>query len=265
MTTLVDLQRQMAAAIRGTGLEASIDVFRPAHLPEGDPLSVYRNHHRISLCATLAATFPTVVRLIGEEAFHVLASRFLQTQPPVQPCVAEYGAAFGEYLDAEALVKGLPYLADMTRLDWAINQAVTAADAAELDADLLRSLSPDELAELHIELHPSLTLLQSDFPLLEIYRLAHGAQDAEAVTLDSDVARVMVWRHHSAPVTASVSPQAFEALKGLACGASIRTACERLSPAELPGFFGKYILGGGFVARMSGEMARHDLANARTA
>lgn len=250
MTALVDLQRQMAAAIRGTGLEAPIDVFRPAHLPEGHPLSVYRNHHRISLCAALATTFPTVVRLIGEEAFHVLASRFLQTQPPVKPCVAEYGAAFGEYLDAETLVESLPYLADTARLDWAINRAMIAADARALDASLLRSLTPEELAELSVEAHPSLTLLWSKYPLPDIYRLAHGAGDADAITLDSGGAWVMVWRHDSAPVTASVSPQAFEALEVLACGGLIRSACEKLSQAELPGFFGKYILGGGFVRRV---------------
>jgi hypothetical protein len=249
MTALVDLQRQMAAAIRGTGCEPPIDVFRPDHLPEGGPLSVYRHHRQISLGAALAVTFPTAVRLIGEEAFRVLASRFVQAQPPVQPCLAEYGATFGEYLDAETLVKGLPYLADIARLDWAINRAVTAADAMALDASLLGSLTPDELAELSVEAHPSLTLLWSNYPLPDIYRLAHGAGDADAITLDSGGAWVMIWRHDSAPVTASVSPQAFEALEVLACGGLIRSACEKLSQAELPGFFGKYILGGGFVRR----------------
>lgn len=255
MTALVDLQRQMVAAIRGTGCDSLMDVVRPEHLPEGDPLSVYRNHHRISLCAALAMTFPTVSLLIGEEAFRVLASRFLQCQPPLQPWLAEYGAAFGEYLDGEMLVKSLPYLADIARLDWAINRATTAPDAVALDADLLSVLTPDQLAELSVKAHPSLTLLWSNFPLPDIYRLAHGGGDAGAITLDSGGARLMVWRHHNATMTASVSRQAFEALKVLACGGQILSACEQLSQAELPAFFSRHILAGGFVEHASGEVA----------
>jgi hypothetical protein len=265
MTALVDLQRQMAAAIRGTAREAPIDVFRPANLPEGEPLSVYRNHHRISLCAALATTFPTVVRLIGEEAFRVLASRFLHAQPPVQPCLAEYGAAFGQYLEVEILVKDLPYLADMARLDWAINQATTAPDVEALEAGLLGSLSPDELAELCVRPHPSLTLLWSNFPLSDIYQLAYGADAVESITLESGSVRLMIWRHHNGTMTASVSEQVFEALKGLACGGQIRSACEKLSQAELPAFFASYILGGGFVKCSPGEVAGHDLAHASAA
>ncbi len=265
MTALVDLQRQMAASIRGTSGEVPIDVFRPSHLPEGDPLSVYRNHHQISLCAALAVTFPTIVRLIGEEAFRLLASRFLQAQPPVQPCLAEYGAAFGEHLDAETLVKGLPYLADIARLDWAINRAVTAPDVMALDAGLLGALSPDGLAELSVRAHPSLTLLCSNFPLSEIYQLAHGADAAESITLESGSVRLMIWRHHNGTMTAPVSEHVFEALKGLACGGQIRSACEKLSQAELPAFFARYILGGGFVKCSLGEVAGYDSAHANAA
>lgn len=246
MTALVDLQRQMMAAIREPGLMPG-GVFQPDHLPEDRPMSVYVNHHRISLCGALATTFSTVSLLTGEEAFRALASLFLQRHPPLQPCLAEYGAAFGSYLDGESMVKSLPYLADMARLDWAINRAATAPDAVALDGDQLGTLSPDELAELPVKAHPSLTLLSSTFPLPDIYRLAHGAGDAEAIKLDSKGARLMVWRRHNAPMTASVSWQTFEALKVLARGGSILSACEQLSQAELPEFFGRYLLAGGFV------------------
>jgi hypothetical protein len=103
-----------------------MDVFRPDHLPEGGPLSVYANHHRISLCAALATTFQTVSLLVSEEALRVLASRFLQCQPPVRPCLAENGAVLGVHLDGEMLVESLPYPADMARLGWAVNRATTA-------------------------------------------------------------------------------------------------------------------------------------------
>ncbi|MBL8711032.1 MAG: putative DNA-binding domain-containing protein [Rhodospirillaceae bacterium] len=249
MTALVDLQRQMAAAIRRPARALPMDVFRPDHLPEGDPLSVYANHHQISLCAALATTFPTVSLLVGEEAFRVLASRFLQCQPPVRPCLAEYGADFGTYLDGEMLVKSLPYLADMARLDWAINRATTAPEAVALDMDMLGALTAEQLAELSLQAHPSLTLLRSDFSLPDIYRFAHGAETAEAITLKASETRLMIWRQNGTAKTTSVSPDVFEALEALIRGEKLASACERLPPSELPDFFSQQILAGGFVRR----------------
>jgi len=249
MTALVDLQRQMAAAIRGLGHGLPKDVFRPDHLPEGDPLSVYANHHQISLCAALATTFSTVTLLVGQEAFRVLASRFLQCQPPVRPCLAEYGADFGTFLDGEMLVKSLPYLADIARLDWAINRATTAHDAVALDMDILGALTADQFGELSLQEHPSLTLLRSNSPLQDIYRFAHGAEIAETITLKAIETRLMIWRKNGTAKATSVSPGAFEALEALISGEKLATACERLQPSELPDFFSKQILAGGFVRR----------------
>jgi hypothetical protein len=246
---LADLQRQMMATIRQPGRDSPRDVFRPDHLPEGEPLSVYAHHHQISLCAALAKTFSTVVLLIGEEAFRMLATRFVQSQPPDRPCLAEYGAAFGIYLDRETLVKSLPYLADMARLDWAINRATTAPDVAPLDTDMLGALTADQLAGLSLKAHPSLTLLRSTFPLLHIHRFAHGAENAETITLDVVDTRLVVWRQNGITKTTTVSPDAFEALDALVRGETLASACECLPPSELPDFFSKQILAGGFVRR----------------
>jgi hypothetical protein len=249
MTALVDLQRQMAAAIRRPGRPSPMDVFRPDHLPEGDPLSVYANHHQISLSAALATTFPTVTLLVGEGAFRVLASRFLQCQPPVRPCLAEYGADFGAYLDGEMLVKSLPYLADMARLDWAINRATTAPDAVALDMDMLVALTADQFGELSLQAHPSLTLLRSNFPVQEIYRFAHGAETAETIALKVVDTCLVIWRKNGTASTTSVSPDVFGALEALIRGEKLASACERLPPSDLPDFFSKQILAGGFVRR----------------
>ncbi|WP_374379676.1 putative DNA-binding domain-containing protein [Dongia sp.] len=249
MIGLIDLQRQIVSAIREHTEMAPTGVYRPEHLPTGDSLSVYRNHHQISLGAVLAVTFRTVSLLIGEEAFHVLARRFLRNHPPRQPCVPEYGAEFPAYLDSEILVKDLPYLSDIARLDWALNRAAIAPDVASVDAALLTTLSPDQLADLSLEAHPSLTLLNSHFPLLNIYRLAHGASDADAIALDRVDARFVVWRYLGTIQKKPVSVNNFDALQTLIRGERVMCACENLPQSDLTTFFSDLVLAGGFILR----------------
>lgn len=249
MTALVDLQRQMASAIRGNSGEAPIGVFRPEHLPSGEPLSVYRNNHRISLGAALTATFRTVSLLIGEDAFNVLAWRFLQSLPPVNPVVSEYGAALASYLDTEPLVKDLPYLADIARLDWAINVASIAVDTATLDSDAVATMPPNQLAELSLYPLLSLTLIQSRFPLPKIYEAARCEQDEGEIDLNSGESCMMISRQHGSIKIANIPADVFYALGRLTNGESLLNACEALTQTSLADFLGKYVLTGGFQER----------------
>jgi hypothetical protein len=266
MTALAELQRQMARAVRADGSATPIELFRPDHLPAGEPLSVYRNHHCISLCSALGTTFPTVSRLIGEEAFDVLARQYLRAHAPGQPCLSEYGADFADYLERAPLVKDLPYLADVSRLDWAINRAATAPDAVPLGAQVVGSMNADQLANRSIAPHPSLTLLRSQFPLPDIYRLAYRAADDEALSLNRSEVGVMIWRQHDTVTTAEVSLAIYAALAALATGAKLIVACEMVPATDLPAFFSKYVLTGAFAeaaTREASMASRFHIAESR--
>src|SRR6266542_3456863 len=69
----------------------------------------------------LATTFPTVQALVGEDFFRMLARAFVGQSPPNQPVLAEYGAGFPAFIAGHDAARDLPYLADIARLDWALN------------------------------------------------------------------------------------------------------------------------------------------------
>lgn len=259
MTALVDLQRQMVRAIRDGSGESSVSGFRSEHLPEGEALSIYRNHHRISLCAALAMTFQTVSLLIGEQAFSVLAWRFLLARPPMQPCVSEYGAEFSCFLEMEPLVKDLPYLADVARLDWAINVARGASDTPSLDAEAMSAMAPDQMAELRVEPHPSMTLLHSRYPLLDIFRLARAGEEGEPLSLDAGGGWLMIARRDGLMINpiASDVVGAFEKMKN---GDSMSSVCEELDEAALSKFVAEYLLSGAFIERQIDRCIKAPLA-----
>ena len=129
---LREWQANFAAQLAGGGGEAR--------------LAIHRHHIKRSLAKALAGTFPTVQALVGTEFFRQTAEAFAAENLPTQPVLAEYGAAFADFLAAQEAVHGLAYLADVARLDWALNAAFYSPRGPRLGAGDLAGLPPEQLA-----------------------------------------------------------------------------------------------------------------------
>src|SRR5437762_1260948 len=105
-------------------------------------LAVYRHHVLTSLTAALEATFPVVCRLVDRRFFGWLADSYVRAHPPAGPCLFEYGADLPEFIAAFPACAPLPWLADVARLEWAMNVALHAPDAVPLEPAAPRTLPP---------------------------------------------------------------------------------------------------------------------------
>src|SRR5476651_119238 len=140
-------------------------------------LAIHRHHIARSLANALAGTFPTVQALVGADFFRRIAGAFVARHPPTQPVLAEYGSDFAGFLAAEEAMHGLPYLADMARLDWALNVAFHSPRS--LGADLAGVL-PEALLSKVLTLVPGAALVRSRYPIDRIWTASQpGASDVE--------------------------------------------------------------------------------------
>jgi hypothetical protein len=243
---LAELQRDFARAVRGDGLAVPLLGIDATGLNAERRIAVYRNHHRISLAAALAANFPTVVKVIGEGAFQALALSFLAIDPPRDACVVAYGAGFASFLESDPRSQGLVYLGEVARLDWAYNVADRADDLAPFTAAHLAQLDATRLETLSLKSHPSLTLLSSLYPLPRIRDVAMGA--AEGVSLDAGGVDLMIWRKAGAVTCIALDRAAFRFVHSLADGQALAAAAEGLAPERLPGLLAELVLGDAFLA-----------------
>jgi hypothetical protein len=241
---LAELQRNFARAVRGDALAGQRVGIDPIGLSPDRRLGVYRNHHRISLAAALAGNFPTVEKVVGEEAFQVLALGFLGIDPPRDACVAAYGAGFPGFLEADPRAQSLVYLGDVARLDWALNVAERADDRAAFTAEHLARR--DELESLRLQPHPSLTLLRSTYPLLKIRAVVAG--EAEGASLDAGGVDLMVWRKAGAVTCLALDRPAFGLVTALAGGQPLGVAAQGLAPERLPQSLADLVLSDAFLA-----------------
>lgn len=148
---------------------------------DGDPgldprgLAAYRTNAGAAAERALAAAFPTVQQLVGDQTFGAIARTLWQRHPPVRGDLASWGAELPAWLaDAEDLA-GEPYLADVARVDLAVHRAEIAPDMA-LDPQALHRLAGPEAERLQLVLAPGAALVISPHPVVAIWQ-AHRRHD----------------------------------------------------------------------------------------
>lgn len=140
-------------------------------------LAAYRANAGAHAERALAAAYPTLQQLLGDESFAALARAHWQADPPLRGDLAQWGAGLPAFIADDAQLASEPYLADMARLDWAVHQAEQAADAQDVQGlPLLADVDPQRL---RLRLQPGTALLASAFPIATLW-LAHRRSGADA-------------------------------------------------------------------------------------
>ncbi len=171
----VSFHAAFETALRGDG-----GALAPWLADAGAPgLSVYRNTVAKGRADVLAAAFPTVARLTGEDWFRAAALEFAAANPPSDPAMDRYGEAFPAWLAAFPPAQALPYLAPVARLDRAFAEAHAAADAPALDARDAAALAPAALFAARAELHPAARLFWFDWTVASIWLSERDLEPAE--------------------------------------------------------------------------------------
>ncbi len=188
--------------------------------------SVYRNNVHVSLVEALAATYPVTARLVGDEFFQAMAREYVGRELPKTPVMLNYGESFADHVDGFGPARVVPCLGDVARLEWAWSRAYHAADAEPAAIGSLADIPPGRVAEVVLDLHPSLRLVSSPFPVLEIWR---ANQDGEAGTCGpaGEGGDVLVLRPREAVELRRLSPGAALFLRALRDGAPIGSAYRR--------------------------------------
>ncbi|RZI69276.1 MAG: DUF2063 domain-containing protein [Variovorax sp.] len=127
----------------------------PTGIAAQPAFAVYRNTVMKGCIDALAANFPCVVRLVGDEWFRAAAALHVVAEPPRDARLLSYGEGFAGFLATFEPAQALPYLADVAQLDRYWTEAHTAADAPAVDTNWLAALAPDALGALRLAPHPA--------------------------------------------------------------------------------------------------------------
>jgi len=224
MPALHELQTGLARAIL-TGDTGMIG----GHLEVtgADPLKrlrIYRNNTFVSLTDALMVTFPAVVRIVDERFFRYMAHTFIAAYPPHEPMLSNYGADLASFIARFDPCRPLPYLADLARLEWAINEAGLEGDEPALPPETLTKFAPEVLAAGSMRLQPSLRLVVSRWPILALWQANQPDTTAEQPSLERRATRVLIRRKGCGVSMDLHSAARFRFLHSLRHGATIEAA-----------------------------------------
>jgi hypothetical protein len=219
MPTLRELQSDFGAALLGGDATAVKRAVCADELAPDARLAVYRHHVFTSLTAALESTFPVVARLVAPRFFRYAADRFIREHPPASPCLSEYGAALPEFLARFEASRHLAYLPDVARLEWAMNVALHAPDVPALPAEALLEAPP-------LALHPSVTLLDSPWPIDLVWRGSQEGAGDEPVDLDVGAVSLQIWRASDDVMFRRLDPAERAFRQALAGTATLAAAAE---------------------------------------
>jgi hypothetical protein len=233
MPTLLETQRAFAAALRNENCGAAMEMIAPGGVSADEAIAIYRNTYVSGAVKALRLAHPAAERLTGAEFFEAAANRFVASSPPVSGCLDDYGAEFAGFLAAFEPIRDLPYIADVARLDWAVNLALHADDAQALGPAGFAAAAGIVPERLVLVPHVSLSLVRLNYPADAIWRavLAHDDATLGALELKGGPFCLLVWRNADGVQVSRVSETGFAFLSALCAG---RTFGETFAAAPAP-------------------------------
>lgn len=177
MPELLDFQDAFVAALGGQ--RAALSPWLADGAGEAG-LSVYRNTIAKGCVDALAANFPTVLSMVGEDWFRAAAALFAREAPPSSAALQDYGEDFPAWLGRFPPAQDTPYLVGVAHLDRLWTESLFAAEAPALTAEALSALPPEALAETRLRLHPTVRFAAFDAGLPSLWAAAReGLEDLE--------------------------------------------------------------------------------------
>ena len=203
-------------------------------------LSVYRNTIAKGCVDALAANFPTVLSMVGEDWFRAAAALFAREAPPTHAALLDYGEDFPSWLGRFPPAQDTPYLVGVAHLDRLRTESLFAAEAPVLTADALAALPPEALAETRLRLHPSVRFAAFDAGLPSLWAAAReGREDLEL----SETPEALLFIRASHRVIGEAETEFLRACRD---GQTLTQAAERAGD-DVASIFARLIADGAFM------------------
>jgi hypothetical protein len=202
-------------------LHAQLDT----HMSRG--LMVYQANGHALAERCLRAAYPVIAQLIGIDSFNALARDLWHSEPPRHGDLAQWGDALPAFLAVNEQLAGVPYLADVARVEWALHRAAGAPDA-EPDMPSFARLSSEDPEGLTLRLAPGTALITSAWPVVSLVT-AHTTgeptlTEAGRRLRDRAGETAVVWRHGWRPCVAACRANVLGLLPALLRGAALTEA-----------------------------------------
>jgi hypothetical protein len=219
MPSLRDLQAGFALALFDPAESRAAPGIRSNGLSPAARLGFYRTNVFENYRKALAATYPALQAVVGTGCFAHLAQEYTRRHRSRSADVGQHGERLPDFLARHPLAATLPYLPDLARLEWAIEESFHEADQGPMLIDGLADIDETLYPELRFALAAWVRLFESPFPVHRIWQISQENRSDEAgIDLDEGGVQLLVRRERYEVLIEPMRPAEFAMLRALQSG-----------------------------------------------
>lgn len=182
MPSLAEVQKAFRAAIlTGETRDELMSVLGSGGIEAAAGLNIHRNNYRQTLVGALYGIFPVSSAFVGEDFLRGILTQYVVQSPPAKAALMTYGAGIAAFVDTFAPADKVPYLSDIIALEWAIYDL---QNSAEYELPPVEKLGVENQGQT-LCLSPNVRLVESRYPILNLWMAGTGQLSPEAVHINA--------------------------------------------------------------------------------
>ncbi|HXV27518.1 MAG TPA: DUF692 family protein [bacterium] len=198
----------------------------------GDPgderLSVYSGGYLARIHESLKEVYETIKYLLGDEAFAELAEGYTAEHSSHHYNLNLAGCRFADFLERHEIHRQFPYLPDLARFEWLVAEAFHAFDGKPLDPSRLSAISLEEWEHARVSFQPSVSLLRSDWPLLDLWKMREIPREQLKLDIQKAPSWILIGRRAFQVRCEPLTPPQYHFIQNLLEGKTLGEALEAL-------------------------------------
>ncbi len=214
--------------------EALGDVVLPSRaLSATERLSIYANMYAWRLLDYLSDDLEATKAVLGEDAFHAVATDFLDAYPPRHYRLMGLAAAFPDFLERRALPSPATaaFASDLARLEVLVEEVFHAPERPAIGVDAVAAIPPERFGDVRLTLIPAHRLLVTRSPVNPTYQAVVVDEEPAPPQPEPEPSYLLLWRSDYTTWRAPLSAEQFALLSALVEGLTVEQALERCADA----------------------------------
>lgn len=192
-------------------------------------LLAYVNGYPARLFEALSEAYPALKHVVGDQAFGELTNRYRFNVPSGIYSLSDVGARLPQFLRNDPLGDDFEFAAELAELEWRIQCAFHSFEREPFDVSSLSDWTMDDWATATVALQPSVAVVTSDWPILEIWRVRETRLEEIDVDLRDNPQCVLVFREGVRVRCEPLSGDQAATLDSLAAGSTLGETMEALA------------------------------------
>lgn len=169
---LMQLQAQFSESLFYQHEKITMQIKETTSINPTQRLQVYRNSFIMGVTEALAMTYKHTLSLVGEDFFNTVSRKFILTSPPSDNNIMTYGLGFSEYLSGLAQLDNMPYISEMARFEWLLEQTSNRQiDNQVLNVEQLANVTEESFSLLRFLIPKQVSLFQSQQNMSHLYQM----------------------------------------------------------------------------------------------